>query len=112
MSGGENDEQQSITGEEPTPDPSRTVQEKILSLYTSTRLSDTFKGFWLKLLVETFIVTAPLFVIIAIPGFVGAYLDLHPWFTYLGVTMAWISSTFSIMAVVWCFTDATVESQD
>jgi len=105
-------EQKQLTEEKPEPDPSRTVQERILALYQSNKMIDTAAGFWGKLVVETIIVTAPLIVVILIPGWIAAYFDLHPWFTYLGVALTWMSFTISIMAIVWCFTEATVESQD
>lgn len=108
----EDTEQQQLSEGELQPDPARSVQERILVLYGSKSLINTTLGFWGKWVVESLIVTVPLFAVIAVPGLVAAYLKIHPWFTYLSVIIAWLTVTGSIMSIVWCFTDATVEDQD
>lgn len=89
---------------------SKTIQEHILSRYKSNDLFDTAVGFWSKLLVEAFIVAAPLAVVILIPGVALAWFGIGP-ITYANTALTWITFSTTIVAFVWCFIDVETEDE-
>lgn len=100
-------EQQEISdvGTEPL---AETWQERILRYYNSSKLRYIALGFWLKLITEAVIVSAPLAVLVIPLGAVLAYLNIGP-VSFLRTIGAWIALSISILKIGWCLTESNGE---
>jgi len=97
-------EQQTLT--ESQADVPQTFQERILSLYNSTKLRHVAVGFWLKIFAEIAIISVPMFLFVVAPGWILVWLGYIP-VSYGEVFAAWIGVSGTILSFSWCMTEST-----
>lgn len=101
-------DQQELSENAAEPD-NQTRQEQIIKLYNADNLPHVAIGFWAKFIIEGVIVAVPIVVLVIVPGFILAYLNIGP-VTSLKVIFICGSFSVSVLLAVWCFTESTIEA--